>query len=79
MSEALQVMIQFSLSAQNPLPIHRLEALVAPENTASIHLLEKFGFDRECLRRDFCLKNNRYQDVFLYALLNPNSPSSSNS
>jgi ribosomal-protein-alanine N-acetyltransferase len=79
MSEALQVMIQFSLSAQNPLPIHRLEALVTPENTASIRLLEKFGFDRECLRRDFSLKNNRYQDVLLYALLNPNSLSSSNS
>ncbi len=73
MSEALQVMIQFCLSAQNPLPIHRLEALVAPGNTASIRLLEKFGFQRECMRREFGLWNHRYQDVYLYALLNFNS------
>lgn len=79
MSEALQTMIQYCLGAQNPLPIHRLEALVAPGNTASIHLLEKFGFERECLRRDFGLWNHLYQDVFLYAFLNPNSLLTSNS
>ncbi len=78
MSEALRAMIQFSFSVQNPLPIHRMEALVAPGNTASIRLLDKFGFERECLRREFGLWNGHYQDVFLYALLNPNKPSSKN-
>lgn len=72
MSEALQTMMHFTLSAGNPFPVHRLEALVAPRNAASIHLLEKFGFEKECLRREFGLWNHRYQDVYLYALLNPN-------
>ncbi|HSQ27156.1 MAG TPA: GNAT family N-acetyltransferase [Anaerolineales bacterium] len=79
MSEALQTMIEFCLSTQNHVTIHRLEALVDPGNTASIRLLEKFGFDRECLRREFGLWNNRYQDVLLYALLNHNQPASNHS
>jgi [ribosomal protein S5]-alanine N-acetyltransferase len=71
MTEAMQAMIQFSLGAQNPLPVHRIEALVAPENAASIRLLEKLGFDREGLRREFFLWKRRYHDVILYAFLRP--------
>lgn len=76
MTEAMQAMIQFSLGAQNPLQVHRLEALVAPDNAASLRLLEKLGFEREGVRRQFFFWKGCYQDVFLYALLgwNPSLP-----
>ncbi len=69
MTEAVQAMIRFSFGPQDLMPVHRIEALVTPENTASIRILEKLGFEREGLRREFGFWQGRYQDVFLYALL----------
>lgn len=70
MTQALSAIIAFSFSAQSLMPVHRIEALVAPGNTASIRLLQKHGFEREGLRREFGFWKGRYQDVYLYALLN---------
>jgi ribosomal-protein-alanine N-acetyltransferase len=72
MSEALQAMIAFSFDPHNPLPVHRIEALVAPGNTASIRLLEKLAFTCEGTRREFGFWKGSYQDVLLYALLGKN-------
>jgi ribosomal-protein-alanine N-acetyltransferase len=72
MTEALQAMIQFSFGPQDLMPVHRIEAIVYPENTGSIRLLEKLGFTLEGLRREFGFWKGHYQDVFMYALLNPN-------
>ena len=69
MSEALQAMINFSFDPHNPLPVHRMEALVAPGNTASIRVLEKLGFTSEGTRREFGFWKGCYQDVLLYAKL----------
>jgi len=52
------------------MPVHRIEALVTPNNTGSIRLLEKLGFCQEGLRREFGFWKGCYQDVYLYALLN---------
>ena len=70
MTEALQAMIDFSFGAQDLMPVHRIEALVSPGNTGSIRLLEKLGFVREGLRREFGFWKDRYQDVYMYAMLN---------
>ena len=70
MTEALQAMVDFSFGAQELMPVHRIEALVSPGNTGSIRLLEKQGFVREGLRREFGFWKGRYQDVYMYALLN---------
>jgi ribosomal-protein-alanine N-acetyltransferase len=70
MTEALQAMIDFSFGAQELMPVHRIEALVSPCNAGSIRLLEKLGFVREGLRREFGFWKGRYQDVYLFALLN---------
>ena len=70
MTEALRAVIQFSFGEQQLMPVHRIEALVSPGNIASLRLLEKLGFVQECLRREFFFWNNRYQDVYLCALLN---------
>lgn len=69
MTEALRAVLAYSFSAQALLPVHRIEAIVMPDNTASIRLLEKLGFIREGVRREFGFWKGRYQDVFLYALL----------
>ena len=44
MSEVLRTCIEFAIS---DLQIHRLEADVDPDNSASLAVLEKFGFQRE--------------------------------
>ena len=72
MSEALQAMIAFALDPHNPLPVHRIEALVAPGNVASIRLLEKLAFTCEGTRRQFGFWKGSYQNVLLYALLGKN-------
>lgn len=68
-TEALQAMIRYSFSDQALMPVHRIEALVVPENIPSIRVLEKLGFAQEGLRREFGFWGGRYQDVYLYALL----------
>jgi ribosomal-protein-alanine N-acetyltransferase len=73
MTEALQAMIDFSFDPQDLIPVHRIEALVSPGNAGSIRLLEKLGFVREGLRREFGYWKDRYQDVYMYALLNHRS------
>jgi [ribosomal protein S5]-alanine N-acetyltransferase len=78
MTEALRAMIQYSFRTQNPMPVHRIEALVAPGNCASVRILELLGFECERLRREFFFWKNCYQDVFLYALLNNSLPQVSN-
>lgn len=70
MSEALQTMIGFAFSPQDLLPVHRMEALVVPDNLASIRVLEKLGFILEGVRHEFGFWKDRYQDVYLFALLN---------
>jgi ribosomal-protein-alanine N-acetyltransferase len=51
------------------LHLHRLEAACLPTNVASIRVLEKVGFTREGLAREYLKINGRWQDHFLYALL----------
>jgi methylmalonyl-CoA/ethylmalonyl-CoA epimerase len=69
MSEALTAMLEYSFSEAALMPVHRLEALVDPQNVASIKLLEKLGFVAEGLRREFGYWKGKYQDVKLFALL----------
>ncbi len=49
--------------------LHRLEAACLPTNKASIRVLEKAGFTREGLAREYLKINGRWQDHCLYALL----------
>ena len=70
MTEALREMVRFSFGSGSMVPVHRMEALVMPENIPSIRVLEKLGFEREGRRREFGFWKGRYQDVDLYALLN---------
>lgn len=50
--------------------LHRIEAIVMPNNEASIKLLEGLGFVQEGLLRDKIYLNGRWEDHYMYALLN---------
>ena len=66
MSEALQSVIDYAF---RELQLHRLEADIDPENAASIHLLEKFGFQREGLFRDRWRVHGRWCDSLMMGLV----------
>lgn len=51
------------------LQLHRIGAVVYPENTASLHLLEKLGFLKEGLLRDYLFQNDHFHDTYILSLL----------
>lgn len=51
------------------LDLHRIQALVLPTNTGSVRILEKLGFRREGVLRDYVLKWGEFQDRAMYGLL----------
>ena len=53
------------------LDLHRVEATVHPENSRSARVLEKLGFRREGLLRDYRHGRNGYFDCILFGLLRP--------
>jgi RimJ/RimL family protein N-acetyltransferase len=53
----------------NELLLHRIEAGVATENSASIKVLEKIRMQREGLRRKILPIRGEWKDNFHYAIL----------
>lgn len=51
------------------LKLHRVDAASLPENLASIRVLEKCGFHREGLAREYLCINGQWQDHILFGLL----------
>lgn len=66
MSEALEAMIDYAFSG---LGLHRLEADTDANNTASLALLEKLGFQREGFFRERWYVNGQRQDSVMLGLL----------
>jgi ribosomal-protein-alanine N-acetyltransferase len=66
MAEVLPAVLDHGFGA---LGLHRIEAMVTPGNTASIALLERHGFVREAVLRDYAFWKGRYWDQWLYARL----------
>lgn len=67
MHEALQEVIHFVFSV---LGLHRIEANVMPKNMASCNVLEKLGFHKEGLAKEYLCINGIWEDHIHYALLN---------
>lgn len=65
-TEAVSRLLDFAFGELN---LHRLEADVDPDNTASLYLLEKLGFQREGLLRERWRLNGGVQDTVLLGLL----------
>jgi ribosomal-protein-alanine N-acetyltransferase len=66
MSAAVRALIPFCFGT---LRLHRLEAACIPDNTASIALLEKTGFQREGYARSYLCIDGVWRDHLLYARL----------
>ena len=64
MSAAVKAIIPM---AHETLGIRRIEAACLPSNTASIRLLEKTGFVREGLAKEYLMINGVWSDHLLYA------------
>lgn len=70
-SEALQKGFEIMFTEMD---IHRIEAIVLPDNQASIHLLEKLGFQREGLKRQCVQLQGKWRDHYQYSLLVDDTP-----
>jgi ribosomal-protein-alanine N-acetyltransferase len=66
MSAAVRAIVPFAFST---LRLHRVEAACITTNIASIRLLEKCGFHREGIARQYLCINGIWQDHLLYACL----------
>ena len=66
MREALTAVIEFGLG---PMGLNRIEAVVHPENAASLGLLVRLHFQREGLLRDLFYMDGVYYDHVLLSLL----------
>lgn len=65
-TEAVSAMLGFCLGE---LGLHRVQAFIHPDNTASRKLVEKLGFRSEGLLRDNLRVGDDWRDDVLYALL----------
>jgi ribosomal-protein-alanine N-acetyltransferase len=68
MAQILPRLVEIGFEA---LVLRRLEARVTPGNDRSCAVLERHGFVREGVLRDHGFWKGRYQDVILYARINP--------
>ncbi len=66
MTEALNTIIDWAFLK---LGAHRIEAMIYPENNASIQLIKKCGFTYEGLLRDYAFFRNQYTSLELYSIL----------
>ena len=66
MTAAVKAVTRFAFGA---LSLHRLEAACIPTNAASTRLLEKCGFSREGMARQYLCINGQWQDHLLFARL----------
>ena len=71
MSEALRATNAFVFGEMK---LHRIMANYRPENTRSGRLLERLGFAREGLARDYLFIDGAWRDHVLTALANPAFP-----
>ncbi|MCA0424937.1 MAG: GNAT family N-acetyltransferase [Proteobacteria bacterium] len=64
-----RAVVAVSRLAFGPLRLERIEAACLPENAVSIHLLEKAGFQREGVARNFLAIAGNRRDHILFAML----------
>lgn len=51
------------------LSLHRLEAVISPDNQASLGVVRKLGFELECLRKSFERKGPTWVDQAVYVAI----------
>ncbi|MDQ3802159.1 MAG: GNAT family N-acetyltransferase [Acidobacteriota bacterium] len=66
MTEAVKLVLRFAF---RELKLHRVEANVQPENTASIAVLQRCGFTREGFSRKYLKIGGRWRDHARFAII----------
>ncbi len=66
MSEVVGAMIDFGFVHMD---LHRIEAMIVPENIASAQLLRKLGFQEEGILRERGFWKHTFHDLLLFSLL----------
>jgi ribosomal-protein-alanine N-acetyltransferase len=66
MKEALPEVIKYGFEQMN---LNRIEALIGPDNIASLNLVHRFGFIQEGILREHYCKNGLIEDSLVYSLL----------
>ncbi len=66
MSEALREILAHGFEKME---LNRVEAIVYPENTPSVRLLERLGFQKEGLLRDYLYSLGEFYDHSIFSLL----------
>jgi [ribosomal protein S5]-alanine N-acetyltransferase len=66
MREALQAVLHFGFTEME---LNRIEADASAENTASIRLLARLGFQQEGLQREQYFEEGAFHDLMLFSLL----------
>ncbi|WP_257349502.1 GNAT family N-acetyltransferase [Pseudalkalibacillus decolorationis] len=64
MQEAASKIIEYGHSE---LGIHRIGALISPFNKSSIRLVERLGFSKEGVLKDYAYSGESYHDLTMYA------------
>jgi len=72
MREALAAALADAFSPR--VHLHRVQANVRPENTRSLALLARLGFEREGLAREYLFINGAWRDHVMTAKRNPHWP-----
>jgi diamine N-acetyltransferase len=67
-SEALSLLIGFAF---RNLQLHQLYCNISSDNAPSLALFRKFGFLEAGLKRDWVRRDNRWTDVYMFQLINP--------
>ncbi|MCX6286818.1 MAG: GNAT family N-acetyltransferase [Bacteroidetes bacterium] len=65
-SEALELLIQYAFDILN---IRQLYSNITPENTASISIFEKYGFERCGIKKDWVKVGNGWLEEWMFQLI----------
>ena len=68
MQEALVPVLDYGFKTMK---LHSIAAVISPENTASIKLVEKNGFVKEAHFKEDYYDKGEFRDTAIYSLLNP--------
>lgn len=66
--EALDLVIKYAFRKLN---LHQLYANIGEDNTASLALFTKFGFQKIGIKKQWNLVDGKYKDEILFQLINP--------
>ncbi|MEP7265152.1 MAG: GNAT family protein [Bacteroidota bacterium] len=66
MTEVMQPILEYGFNVMN---LHRVEALISPDNTPSLKLVKKFHFKEEGFLRQHYFANDEFTGSLLFGLL----------